>query len=116
MTTTQKRGKQEIMVSTGSFIERVVHTTRKHPQVGTICYEGQKRKVFISFYLDEPVWKLVEDQGDEEEYVYCAQKTMPIEDDPEYCGEENEEAAARTPADLPVVIIQQIVTTGARIP
>jgi hypothetical protein len=106
-TTSSKRVRQSVMVSTGIFVERVVHTTRKRPQVGTIHYEGQQRKVFIGFYLDEPVWMLVEDAYDEEEYHDCAQKTMPIEDDPEYCGEE-----ASAQDDEPGVTIREIIVVA----
>lgn len=81
---------EEVMVSLGTFEIRVVHTTKKHPQIGTINYEGQRQKVFIGFWNDDPVWKLVNDAHDEQEYDYCAQRTMPIEDDPDYCGTEEE--------------------------
>ncbi|HZU00818.1 MAG TPA: hypothetical protein VFA10_14220 [Ktedonobacteraceae bacterium] len=96
----------EVMISTGAFTRRVVRTTRKHPQVGTISYEGKRRKVYVSFYLDEPVWTLVEDCVDEEEYEHCAQKTVPIEDDPDYCGEEEIQEAGE---DGTAMLTQEIV-------
>jgi hypothetical protein len=84
---------EEVMISLGTFEMRVVHTTKKRPQVGSINYQGKKQQVFIGFWMDNPVWKLVNGHFEEQEYNYCAQKTMPIEDDPDYCGEEEEETA-----------------------
>jgi hypothetical protein len=79
---------QEVMVSLGTFETRVVHTRKKHPQIGSINYQGKKQQVFIGFWMDNPVWKLVTGHFEKQEYKYCAQKTMPIEEDPDYCGEE----------------------------
>ena len=81
---------QEVMVALGQSVERVVHTRSRHPQVGWVHFEGQKHLVFIGFWGDCPVWKLMQ-PGDEDEYAYCASRTMPIEDDPDYCGENEEE-------------------------
>ena len=70
---------QEVMIGLGEFEERVVYSSHKHPQVGYIQYQGEKQKVCIGFWGDSPVWRLVDD---EQEYAYCAQKTMRIDDDP----------------------------------
>ncbi len=74
------------MVSPGHFINRVVYSTSKRPQIGRVDYQGKQRKAYIGFWGDMPVWKLAGD--DSREYDYCAQKTMPIEQDPDYCGAE----------------------------
>jgi hypothetical protein len=79
---------EEVLVSLGVIIERVVHTTRKHPQVGWVHYEGHKRLVYIGFWLDDPIWTLLH-HGSEEEYASAALRPMPIEDDPEYDGEDD---------------------------
>ena len=84
--------RQDVMVGIGDFEERTVYPSRKHPQVGYIFYEGKKQRVCIGFWEDEPVWKRVDD--DDKEYTYCLQKTMRIEDDPDYCGGEGEEGTA----------------------
>lgn len=79
---------EEVMVQVGTFVERVVYATKKHSQIGATHYQGEKRKVFIGFWGDCPVWKLLQ-EGDpfsEQEYDYCKQRTMPIDDDPDYCG------------------------------
>lgn len=105
----ERQARQEVMVNLGIVEERVVHTTRKHPQVGYIHYEGKKRKVYIGFWMDEPVWTLVEDMDDEEEYAYCLQKTMPIDDDPDYC---REEAPAEERETVAVITQEIILMTG----
>jgi hypothetical protein len=104
----QKQATHEVMVNLGIFEERVVYASRKHPQVGYIHYHGEKHRVYMGFWGDCPVWTLVEDTFDEQEYDYCAHKTMPIDDDPDYCGEEAP-AQEREPA---AVTIQEIIITG----
>lgn len=79
----------DVMISTGIFEKRVVRTTKKHPQVGTIRYRGKRALVCIAFYLDDPVWELV-DGPDDPEYQYCVEKTMPIWEDPDYCGDDED--------------------------
>ncbi len=76
-----------VMVDLGFFEERVVYTSRKRPQIGYADYQGVRQKVYIGFWMDDPVWVLVQDAYDEQEYEYCAQKSMSIEDDPDYYGE-----------------------------
>ncbi len=90
----QATNAQEVMVSIGTFEERVVYTSKHRPQIGYINYQGKKQKVFVGFWGDCPVWKLLRDSFDEQEYDYCAQKTMAIDDDPDYCGSESTEGAA----------------------
>ncbi len=68
-----------------TVIRRTVHTTYHHPQIGHVFSAGQKTPVYLGFYLDEPVWKRASGL-DDPEYQYCANRTMPIEDDPDYCG------------------------------
>ena len=77
---------EEVMVDLGEFTLRVVHSSREHPQVGWINFEGKKQNVFFGFWGDCPVWKLMR-VGDEKEYAYCESRTMNIENDPDYCGQ-----------------------------
>jgi hypothetical protein len=77
---------QAIMVSAGFFEHRTVHQSMKHPQTGWVRYQGHKHRVFRGFWGDCPIWKLVSGPGEEQAYHYCRQKTMPIEQDPDYCG------------------------------
>lgn len=74
---------EEVMVGLGTFERRVVHQSKKHPQTGWIHRHGKKRLVYIGFWCDEPVWKLIFGLGDKQEYSYCRKKAMPIEEDPD---------------------------------
>jgi hypothetical protein len=66
---------------------RTVHTTKKHPQIGWVWFEGEKHPVYVGFSNDIPVWKSPDYLGNQEEYDYCAERTVPIEQDPDYIGE-----------------------------
>lgn len=79
------REKEEVLVSSGWFEDRVVHTSQKHPQVGYIHFEGERQKVYMGFWGGHPVWTLAF-SPDDPCYLYCKQKPMPIEDDPDYQG------------------------------
>jgi hypothetical protein len=80
---------EEIIRNRSETIVRTVHTTKKHPQIGYIFSEGKKTLVYIGFWLDMPVWK-VANGPDDPEYTYCAERTMPIEEDPDYIGDESD--------------------------
>jgi hypothetical protein len=82
---------QTVMVANGTQEQRVIHTTKSHPQVGWILYEGQKQLVHIGFWGGCPTWKMVDGGGSQEEYDYCAARTVDIENDPDYIGEEASE-------------------------
>jgi hypothetical protein len=77
-----------VMVSTGVIEKRVVHQSVRRPQTGFIHYHGKRQRVYIGFWNDCPIWKLVSDPSEEQAYRYCQQKTMPIEQDPDYHGNE----------------------------
>jgi hypothetical protein len=82
--------REEVMVNLGSFEPRIVHQSKKHPQTGWIRYHGKKRRVYIGFWCDEPVWKLIFGPCGKQEYNYCRKKALPIEQDPDYCGNEED--------------------------
>ena len=75
--------REQVMIG-DQFEMRVVHTSKRHPQVGWIHYEGHKERVYRGSYAGFPVWKMMLGPAEEDEYQYCKQRTMPIEDDPEY--------------------------------
>jgi len=80
---------EEEVLDFGVSIVRTVSTTKKHPQIGYIWYEGKKVPVYVGFWGDMPVWKTATGT-DDPEYLYCAERTLPIEEDPDYIGDETD--------------------------
>lgn len=83
----------QVMTSPGTSLNlKKVIPDEGHPQVGTTRYHGNPAKVYVGFWGEVPCWKLA--FGDDDpEYLAAAERTMPIEDDPEFFGdiEEDEE-------------------------
>ncbi len=69
-------------------LEKHVYTSKRHPQVGHIKHEGKRVPVYIGFYGDAPCWYTV-DRYNDPQYLHCAEKTMPISEDPEVIGEQH---------------------------
>jgi hypothetical protein len=72
----------QVMVKPGTTVNMVVSEIEGHPQVGDVQYKGVARKVYMGFWGGMPCWKLADDDQDEQ-YLYCYDKTMPIEQDEE---------------------------------
>jgi hypothetical protein len=43
-------GKEDVMVSSGCFEERVVYSSPKRPQVGYVNYQGERQKIYMVFW------------------------------------------------------------------
>jgi len=68
--------KDIVMVQAGMFEERVVHSSKKHPHVGQINYQGTRRFVYVGYWAGMPTWKLVRDAREEQAYAYCTKQRI----------------------------------------
>jgi len=93
ITATQTHDKEDnvsqVMIQSGMFENRVVHTAKAHPQIGWINYEGKRQNVFIGSWGGSPTWNLAHGDHDPQ-YLYCAERTVTIENDPDYCGADDD--------------------------
>src|SRR5579871_2838096 len=88
--------RQPIVGGDDFHLRRTVYTTKGHPQVGFIFLEGEKVLVYMGMFLDDYFWSIAL-WPEDPRYLYCAEKTMPFEQDPDYFGEDLDEME---PADF----------------